>query len=272
MSEEIKETEPEKKVAGITIEKASAKEQRMSLLLWGTSGCGKTTFAATAPGRKLLVSFDPDGAASLANRDDVDVADFSSSKPMVAEKFKSDNPLGLQGVIDDYDTIIVDSLTSVAQMALMHGISHTKGATIERPSPGAYGVRNALTLQLVMNLLRLTGRMNKHIICIAHEAAPSTDDSGAVVSITVMLGGQLPEQATLNFSECWNLSDTGRKRRIAVRNVRMRKPMKSRMFNAVKVQEFDWKYDAESLEGMTIASWYDQWKENNFKKIEIPVV
>lgn len=260
----------EVKIGGVKIERASAKEQRMSLLLWGTSGCGKTTFAATAPGKKLLISFDPDGAASIANRDDVDVADFSSSKPMVAEKFKSDNPLGLQQIIANYDTIIVDSLTSVAQMALMHGIAHTKGATIERPSPGAYMVRNALTLQLVMNLLRLTGREKKHIICIAHEAAPVTDDSGAAISITVMLGGQLPEQATLNFSECWNLSDTGRKRRLAVRNARMRRPMKSRMFNSTKVSEFDWIYDAESLEGMTIDTWFEQWKANDFKKIAIP--
>ena len=268
MSEEVESKEV--KLGGVVIEKASAKEQRMSLLLWGTSGCGKTTLAATAPGRKLLISFDPDGAASIANRDDVDVADFSSSKPMVAEKFKSDNPLNLQSIIENYDTIIIDSLTSVAQMALMHGISHTKGATIERPSPGAYMVRNALTLQLVMNLLRLTGREKKHIIGIAHEAAPVTDDSGAAISITVMLGGQLPEQATLNFSECWNLSDTGRKRRLAVRNVRMRRPMKSRMFTTNKVCEFDWVYDAETLEGMTIESWYNAWKENNFKKIAIP--
>ena len=257
-------------VGGVKIERASAKEQRISLLLWGTSGCGKTTFAATAPGKKLLISFDPDGAASIANRDDVDVVDLSNAKSMTVEKFKSDNPLGVQSVIADYDTVIVDSLTSVAQMALAHGITHTKGATIERPSPGAYMVRNALTLQLVMNLLRLTGREKKHIICIAHEATPVTDATGAIISITVMLGGQLPEQATLNFSECWNLSDTGRKRRIVVRNMRFRKPMKSRMFNTVKKAEFDWHYDAETLKGMTIDGWFTAWKENGFKKIQIP--
>lgn len=258
------------KIAGVEVEPAKAKNHRLSMLLWGPSGSGKTTLAATAPGKKLLISFDPDGAASIANRDDVDVVDLSAAKPMITEKFKQDNVLGLASSLEAYDTIIVDSLTSVAQLCLMQGIGSVKGATIERPSPGAYGVRNALTLQLVMNMLRLTGRENKHVIFIAHEATPVTNDDGVVLFITVMLGGQLPEQASLNFSECWNLSDTGRERRIAIRNVRQRKPMKSRMFDSSKTAEFKLTYDADKLKGDGIGEWFEAWKEAGFKKIPVP--
>ena len=115
----------------------------------------------------------------------------------------------------------------------------------------------------VVNELRPNEILNRFVISI-------TDDNGSAISITVMLGGQLPQQATLNFSECWNLSDTGKKRRLAIRNVRLRRPMKSRMFNSRNVCEFDWVYDAESLEGMTIEGWFNQWKDNEFKKIAIP--
>ncbi len=51
---------------------------RVALLLWGASGCGKTTLASTAPGTKLWILFDQDGANSLAGRDDYVVLDLTS--------------------------------------------------------------------------------------------------------------------------------------------------------------------------------------------------
>ena len=39
---------------------------RVSMMLWGSAGCGKTTFANTAPGKRLYINFDPDGTSSLA--------------------------------------------------------------------------------------------------------------------------------------------------------------------------------------------------------------
>jgi phage nucleotide-binding protein len=258
------------KIAGVDIQSSKAREQRISMLIWGGSGCGKTTLACTAPGKKLLINFDPDGDASIANRDDVDVVDLSSAKATVTEKFKSDNPLGLKAVIENYDTVIVDSMTNASQMALMHGVSLVKGATVERPSPGAYQVRNALSLQLIKNLLRLTNSMKKHIIFIAHEASPQMNSEGQVTAITIMLGGQLPEQASIDFSEVWVMTDTGKERRIAVRPARMRKPMKSRMFDTAHSPEFVWKFNADTLKGDGIAEWFNNWKEAGYKKQPLP--
>lgn len=254
------------KIGGVDIKKAGTKEQRMSLLLWGASGVGKTTLACTAPGRKLLILFDPDGDASIATRDDVDVADMSQAKNSIVDQFKSDgNPLGLGKVIDAYDTVIIDSLTNAQHMAVMHAVSVVKGATIERPSLQGYGHRNALITQLVKNVLRLTAKLNKHVIFVAHEAAPQTNDDGIVMAITVALGGQLQTAAPVDFSEVWCLQDTGKSRRILIRPARLYKPCKTRMFTTTGAAEFDWHHT-----GNEIADWYNGWKAANYQKQPLP--
>lgn len=253
-------------VAGARITSSSVKPQRMSMLLWGTAGVGKTTLACTAPGKKLLVMFDPDGDASVAGRDDIDVLDLSSAPASTVEQFKvADKPLGLDKVITEYDTLIVDSLTSAQHMAVAHAVTKTKGATIERPSLQGYGARNALIIQLVKNTLRMTARHGKNCVFIAHEAAPDYDDEGIVREVTMSLGGQLKNAAPVDFSECWYLEDIGNARRIAIRPCRKRKPMKTRMFETSGQPEFVWKHT-----GTEIADWFDAWRDNGWKKIPLP--
>jgi phage nucleotide-binding protein len=266
VSEDDDNVGPSIKIGGIDIQKAGQKDQRISLLLWGPSGCGKTTLACTAPGKKLLVLFDPDGDASIAERDDVDIADMSQARNSVVEQFKSDtNPLGLAKAIEHYDTIIIDSLTNAQHMAVMHAVTVVKGASIERPSLQGYGHRNALITQLVKNLLRLTAKHNKHVVFIAHEAAPQTNEEGIVLAITIALGGQLVTAAPVDFSEVWHLSDTGKSRRIAIRPVRAQKPMKTRMFATTGAAEFDWKYDEHN-----ISDWFNAWRTSGYKKQPLP--
>ena len=52
------------------------KRERLTMLLWGKPACGKTVFAATAPGKKLWLLFDPNGTASIRKRDDILVVDL----------------------------------------------------------------------------------------------------------------------------------------------------------------------------------------------------
>jgi hypothetical protein len=263
----------------IKVQRPDEKTHRLSMLLWGPAGCGKTTLAATAPGKKLWVNFDPDGTDSVAYRDDVLVADLSSQKYSITEKFKSDDGLGIGKILADpsagIDTVVVDSLTAYSQLAVESGIANTKGATLERPSPGAYGARNALTLRLITGMLRLTAVHKKNIIFISHEDSAITDDAGNVLYITMQLGGKLPDQAALQISEVWFMNDTGKERRIAVRPVRSRKPMKSRMFDASKTPEFLWKYDInlsdEEQPNQTLKGWFSKWVDNGYAKIQPPI-
>lgn len=256
---------PEIKIGGMEIKPAGTKEQRMSLLLWGASGTGKTTLACTAPGKKLLVLFDPDGDASISERDDVDVVDMSVARNNVVDQFKTESVMGISKIIDNYDTIIFDSLTNAQHMAVMHAVTVVKGASVERPSLQGYGHRNALITQLVKNALRLTAKHNKHVIFIAHEASPQMNDEGIVMAVTISLGGQLVTSAPVDFSEVWCLQDTGKSRRILVRPARSYKPCKTRMFVTNKAPEFEWKHEGDEIE-----QWFNAWKDSGWKKQELP--
>jgi hypothetical protein len=242
----------------------------MAILLWGPGGLGKTTLACTAPGEKLLINFDPRGPASVAYRNDVGVLDYSTQGSSIVEEFKRSDPFSLSQVLDFYDTIIVDSLTTIGDVAVARGIELTKGATIERPSPGAYGARNALILQLVTNMLKLAEKRGKHIIFIAHEAAPEKNDENQIVSITMYLGGQLPTQTSVRFSEVWAMYELGSGKTIAIRACRSRGPIKTRMFSTTSTPEFSWKYDPETDSGMKIADWHEAWLKGGKKKLSLP--
>lgn len=260
----------EVKVGGVVVQKASGSVERISGLLWGPAGCGKTTLACTAPGRKLILNFDPDGPTSVAYRDDVDVVDLSDMSVSLAAEAKKDNPFGIGAALEAYDTLVVDSLTNFGHKALMQGIAVSKGATIELPSLQGYGVRTALTVQLVKNLLILTKKKGKNIFFIAHEAQPQTNEEGHVMAITVALGGQLPTQVPLDLSEVWYVNDTGKERRIMVRPGRQRKPMKTRMFSTTGDIEFTWKYNSDTGEGEGIEHWFKKWVEGGRAKLPLP--
>lgn len=265
------------KLAGdVEITPATEVSSNMAILLWGEAGGGKTTLACTAPGNKLLVNFDPRGPSSVAYRGDVSVADYSGHGTKIVEEFKKSDPFGLSKVIDGFDTVVVDSLTTVGDLTVARGIELNqgtqpgKGAMVERPSPAAYQARNNLILALVTNMLRLCQSHDKHLVVIAHEGAKEKDDNGNIVSIPMYLGGQLPAQTSVRFSEVWALYELARNKTIAIRACRNRGPIKTRMFSTSGEPEFSWKYNPEQDSGMTIAQWHEQWLANGKRKIPLP--
>ena len=267
------------KLGGIEIETPQQRRKRLSLLIWGKSGSGKTTLAATAPGRKLWINFDPDGVDVLTNRDDVELLDFAPKPDMVVEQFKEDDPLRITRYLEQHpeiETVVFDSLTTFGNKALSHGIlkaqktAKGKYATIEDPGFAGYGNKNTWTRLAIAKMLKATGTVKRNIIFIAHEDKPLLDKDGNVVSISIMLGSALNEQVPIDFGEVWNLSDTGRERRIAIRNCRFRSPVKSRIFLTNGDPEFEWTYDSIKDEGEGIADWYKEWIEGDGKKINLP--
>lgn len=252
------------------VKKVGELPERLTGLLWGPAGQGKTTLACTAPGKKLLLNFDPDGPASIAYRTDTDVADMSDMSASLADQAKSENPFGLRVALGAYDTLIVDSLTNYGYKALMHGVATSKGATIERPSLQGFGVRTALTVALVKNILVMTKKLNKHVLFIAHEASPDKNEEGIIQQITIALGGQLPTQIPLDLSEVWYIHDTGKERKIMIRPARQRRPMKTRMFSTQGDVEFTWKYNSDTGEGAGIAEWFKAWVDGGKQKLPLP--
>lgn len=274
------------KLDGIEVPTLKDTEKRFSLLLWGLAGCGKTVFACSAPGNKLLINFDPDGPSSLGARDDVVLIDLSGERYSVVDKFRNDDdpllPLGdkayrLSKIIEELniETVIVDSVSAYTQLAVEKAITVSPGATLERVSPGGYGGRNAITLRMMSCILRLTKRMKKHVIFITHEDDGGVrDKEGNLLHITMLIGGKLGSQISLQISEVWFMEDVGKTRRILVRPGRTRKPMKTRMFDTTKETEFTNKYDQFGPDAPygnhSLKELISEWQNNEFDKIPVP--
>ena len=260
---------------------------RLTVLLWGLSGCGKTVLASTMPGKKLWIQFDPDGVASVSDRTDVEVLDFSQAEHSVVENFNErgvyeqlfDNMLKDR---PDLETIVLDSATSYAEKALLYGITSGKAdgkskqggvsfkATLGQPGMAGYGFRNRYVLGIITMLLRLTAKHKRNFVVVCHEGAAEKDNDGKPTSITVLLGGSLPQEVPLQISEVWHVADTGHDRLIRIRPFGIRSPMRSRMFNMTGDGLIVWKYDQAKDEGMKIATWYQQWRDGGFKKLPLP--
>ena len=135
----------------------------------------------------------------------------------------------------------------------------------------AYGGRNAITLEVLTKLLRITAKHDVHLIMTAHEADPEKDAEGIVQYITIMLGGKLVNNVTWRLSEIWYLSQDGRGRQLAVRPTRKHRPMKSRMFTGIGEPEFILAYDSNKSDKgqMTIAGFFEQWVKQG-SKLAIP--
>ena len=90
---------------------------RMVLLLWGAAGVGKTTFSATAPGKKLWLSFGDQEHVSIMGRGDVKVMPlYKMSFDEMLKHARSENPFGLDNVLAEdtsIETVVCDSLTAV---------------------------------------------------------------------------------------------------------------------------------------------------------------
>jgi hypothetical protein len=281
-------------LGGKTLTQGSEQTPRFSSLIWGQAGCGKTTLAATAPGKKLWINFDPDGPSSVtglstlhAGKDtalshEIYVHDLSGEHHKITEQFKKDDHLGLGKLLSDetngIETVVVDSVTRFAQLALENVVHRDIGKggswspSIETPGQTAYGARNILTYRMFTDIFTITKRHNKNVIFITHEAAPHTNDKGETLFITMALGGQLPILGSAQLSEVWHVTDTPQGRKIAVKPCRGFKPMKTRMFTATTAEpEFVWNYDImKPNTKMEIATWWKDWNDNGGQKISLP--
>lgn len=255
--------------------------KRMVILLWSPAGTGKTTFAATAPGDKLWMSFGDQEHVAVAHRKDVYVADLSGmGYDDLFKHAQTDNPFGLDAYLSEHEnieTVVCDSVTAIAFRALQKAVAMKLGGsskftpTMEAPGLSAYGGRNAIVLEVLTGLLRITAKHGVHLILTAHEADPVLDNEGTVQFITIMLGGKLVNNNTWRLSEIWYMSQEGDKRMLAVRPTRKRRPMKTRMFSGKGAAEFELKYDADAPDKgqMTIKSFYEMWVDSG-EKVPVP--
>lgn len=268
------------KLGSIDIATTANRREILTMLLWGKSGCGKTVLAATAPGPKLFLQFDPGGTSSLKRSNDVFVADFSGLEPRRIAELKQGGIIerDLTKQINDAGirTVIIDSITSLGQLALAYAIQSGKAnvgkfvATIEQPGLQGYGVRSAVLLDICAMILRVCADTKAHCIFIAHDKETLTD-GGTVSEITVSLGGQGQTAVPAKINEIWHMEDTGRERLIYVRSFGVKRPMRTRMFAlADKQNRFTFKYDMQTDIGDNLETWINSWQANGYEGIKLP--
>lgn len=255
--------------------------RRMTILLWGPAGVGKTTLAATAPGKKFWLSFGDNEHQSVLGRKDVEVMHlYKKNFDEVLKHGRTESPFGLDQILHRdtaIETVVCDSVTALTDMALREavaqGITSERGfkPTMEHPGMSAYGGRNAITLDVMTRLLKVTAKHDVHMIFTAHEADPEKSNDGVVQYITIMLGGKLVNNVTFRLSEIWYLDQDSRGRQLAVRPWLKHRPMKTRMFTGMGEPAFVLSYDADRPDKgqMTIASFYEKWVKEG-KKLQIP--
>lgn len=251
---------------------------RISGILWGKTGCGKTTFLSSMPGKKLYIMIDPDGKDSIPPNTDYAVLDLSMlNDGETVRALKDKVPSMIRDLKDDTASVIVDSLTVYAERGLNHAIQQNVGAgkdfkpSIEAPGQTAYGARRQYIVHATSNILRATALRGMHCFFTTHDTE-ITNTKGEVINHTMMLGGKANNDVGLKISECWWLREHDGKRFIAVRNCRSREPIKSRMFASPKEPEFELKFNP-SLgvdQPHSIATWYKQWIDGNRQKLPLP--
>lgn len=264
---------------GVPVEAPRAFDMRFIGLIWGPAGGGKTTLASTAPGNKLWLGFDNDGEMSLADRVDVQhVLKFYKLTPAtVVQEFKKTDPYNLTRFLTEHkeiETVVFDSMTTFAYMALQEAVQHAGGKiSMEQPGMNGYAYRNSLVLRAATTMLSITAKLGRNLIFTTHEASPQTDDLGNVISISMILSENLANQIGLRINEVWHLADVdGKARVISVRPHTRMRPMKTRMFDPGNAAKFTWHFDANTLVGEGIADWWHAWQENGGKKLPLPAV
>lgn len=264
--------------------KITSAPTRMAILIWGSAGLGKTTFACTAPGKKLILNVDHDGYIAVQHRTDIIIADVSDlSFSDFIKDYGNDDPGNLSGYLKsnpEIDTVIVDSTTSIFYRCLQQAIHKQVGKsaiftpTLEAPGLSAYGARTAFMIQILSGILRVTGQFNKHVIFLSHEDTPDKNKDGEIINISMSLSDGAINQTSFRLSEIWYMGLLGQDRSIAIRPTRLRKPMKTRIFTASQDAEFRLNYNAdvsdEEQPDQTIAGWYDKWRLNGYKKLPVP--
>jgi hypothetical protein len=256
------------------------KRERLTMLLWGKPACGKTVFAATAPGKKLWLLFDPNGTASIRKRDDILVVDLSTYPLNKLQDFRQGTSFerDLVQLIRDQkiDTVVLDSLTSFSQLALEYAIKHPTSSgrefksSLEKPGLAAYGTRSSTIIAMCMMVEMAARSNNAHLIFIAHDK-DEYNDKGEVEEITISLRGQASEAVPPRISEIWRIEDEGKQRWIYVRNHGKFKPMRTRMFATPDGNtRMRLTYDQDTQQGTTLEALYQAWEANGFDKLTLP--
>ncbi len=159
-------------------------------LLVGGAGGGKTTSAATLPGRKLLIDLD-NGKEVLLGREDVDYVDISEPSPtqpkayQQLEKLRQEMGLLLREGKFPYQSVIFDSGTRLYEVALnyvmMLDASRNSGGS---PTTNHWVLQKSHSQKMIEWLIH----QPFHLVVTMHETLVKDELSGQVIWMPAITG------------------------------------------------------------------------------------
>lgn len=152
---------------------ADLKLRRLSIMVYGASGIGKTTLAGMLPGKTLLLDIDH-GCMTLKGNENVDVLDIMGGFAQLASicnDLRQNNCYG-------YRNIVLDTLSSLESMELSE--RGRIGAGKGQPTQADYGRVYSLMKALCLDYIKLP----RVILFLAHEKP-------ATISADTLTGDQL---------------------------------------------------------------------------------
>jgi len=251
---------------------------RFAGVIWGEAKTGKTTWAMSLPGRKLLVNFDPDGYLAVAHRDDFDVIDLSQYPPQEAIKNAKKVGTYILENADKYKSVVVDSLTTLTDLALHDAVERGLGKsskftpTIDTPGLTGYGGRNNNVNDVIDKIMRATAQKTLNCFFIAHMDDPEYDQDGKnIIQQTIMLSAKIRNKVGLKVSEIYHLEKGSQDRRfVHLSQYGNKKPMGSRIFDTAKVQKFQLRYTIDNPDEEqpdTLAAIFAAWESGGRQKL-----
>ena len=174
------------------------KTNKLKVLAYGQSGSGKTCFAGTFPNSYF---YDTDnGMLSLRNSknkiefDTYNDADLSKPKAIL----EIDKKTGELQKDCPYDTIVVDGITTIADLA-MNRILFNNGRAGGVPQQQDWLQQMNWIKNFIVTLLALP----KHIVVLAHEQIEKDENFGSIKALPLVTG-KLAGKIGLFFDEVYN--------------------------------------------------------------------
>ena len=196
--------------------KNDAHTKSRNVLIFGTTGAGKTQQFSTLPGRKFAYLFDPNAIDTLQGEDidyeeflpdrlDLSITSLSKNKqPGTKSTLKATNVYAAwekhfehaleTGFFDDYDNILVDSLTTFSDM-VMDSVLSMNGRAGQWPQQDDYGPQ----MNAIMKVFRVMTALNKRVYVTGHVEMVK-DELSQRVFYQPMVTGRLKTKLPLLFS------------------------------------------------------------------------
>lgn len=147
---------------------------KIRLLIYGPPGVGKTTFAANAP-NPVFLDYENSTTALKGTK--------LSSIPVISDRkelAQYEKVLSFLRASNNYDTIIVDSISSMYETMLMHHMKHnTKSKDRHIALFADFRKEVNVLKEIFYELINL----DKHIILVAHEKTRVDVDSNRVLEV-----------------------------------------------------------------------------------------